>query len=81
MATATIGSTIQTGVRAVVGGEGRWSKAAKNAVIHLERYLASHAEAELEGFHSPAGARAGSGRGCRPLRTWRSAAIGRCLAA
>ncbi len=52
MATATIGSTIQTGVRAFVGGEGLWSKAEKNAVIHLERYLASHDEADLAGFRS-----------------------------
>ena len=50
MATAMTGSMIQTGVRAYVGGEGLWSKAEKNAVIHLERLVATHAEAEWQGY-------------------------------
>jgi two-component system cell cycle sensor histidine kinase/response regulator CckA len=52
MATATIGSTIQTGVRAYVGGEGLWSKSEKNAVIHLERYGVTHAEADWNTYRS-----------------------------
>jgi signal transduction histidine kinase len=50
MATATIGSTIQTGVRAFVGGEGLWSKAEKNAVIHLERYATGHHQADWDAY-------------------------------
>jgi PAS domain S-box-containing protein len=46
MATAALGSSVQTGVRAFVGGEGSWSKAQKNAVIHLQRYLATGRESD-----------------------------------
>ena len=52
MATATIGSSIQTGVRAFVGGEGLWSKAEKNAVIHLERYAVGHHEADWTAYRA-----------------------------
>jgi signal transduction histidine kinase len=52
MATAMIGSMVQTGVRAYVGGEGLWSKAEKNAVIHLQRFVSSHEEADWLGYRS-----------------------------
>ena len=52
MATAIVGSSIQTGVRAFVGGEGSWSKAQKNAVIHLQRFLATGETAEHDAYES-----------------------------
>ncbi len=52
MATAMIGSAVQTGVRAYVGGEGLWSKAEKNAVIHLQRFVSTHDEADWQGYRS-----------------------------
>ncbi len=50
MATAMAGSMIQTGVRAYVGGEGLWSKAEKNAVIHLQQFVASRQEPDWQGY-------------------------------
>jgi len=50
MATAIVGSSIQTGVRAFVGGEGSWSKAQKNAVISLQRFLATGDTADWEAY-------------------------------
>jgi diguanylate cyclase (GGDEF)-like protein len=38
-------------VRAYVGGESLWSKAQKDAVFHLQNYVASRAPEELEKFH------------------------------
>ena len=52
MATAVLGSAVQTGVRAYVGGEGLWSKAEKNAVIHLQRFVSTHDEADWQGYRS-----------------------------
>jgi signal transduction histidine kinase len=52
MSTAIAGSAIQTGVRAFVGGEGLWSKAEKNAVIHLERFVATHEAADWQGYRA-----------------------------
>ena len=43
---AAVGSTVQSGVRAYVGGEGLWSKAQKNAVIALNRYMLTGAEVD-----------------------------------
>ncbi|MBA2382579.1 MAG: PAS domain S-box protein, partial [Chloroflexi bacterium] len=50
MAAAAVGSAIQTGVRAYVGGEGLWSKAEKDAVIDLQRFSETHDEADWEEY-------------------------------
>ncbi|MDE2455433.1 MAG: EAL domain-containing protein, partial [Burkholderiales bacterium] len=36
--------------RAFVGGESLWSKAQRNAVLHLRAYIATHAEADYRAF-------------------------------
>ena len=41
---AAVGSTAQSGVRAYVGGEGLWSKAQKDAILHLKRYIETGSE-------------------------------------
>ena len=43
---AAVGSTAQSGVRAYVGGEGLWSKAQKDAVLHLKRYIETGSEGD-----------------------------------
>jgi two-component system, cell cycle sensor histidine kinase and response regulator CckA len=43
-------SQILSGVRAYVGGEGRWSKAEKRAVLGLTKYATSHAESDYEQY-------------------------------
>jgi signal transduction histidine kinase/CheY-like chemotaxis protein len=43
---AAVGSTAQSGVRAYVGGEGLWSKAQKDAVLHLKRYIETGSESD-----------------------------------
>ncbi len=47
---AAVGSTVQSGVRAYVGGEGLWSKAQKDAVLHLARYMETRSEANWDGY-------------------------------
>jgi PAS domain S-box-containing protein len=47
---ATVGSTVQSGVRAFVGGEGLWSKAQKDAILHLGRYMDTGSEANWNGY-------------------------------
>ncbi|TBR37258.1 MULTISPECIES: EAL domain-containing protein [Dyella] len=41
---------IMSGARAFVGGESRWSKGQKLAVLHLERYLSSYAESDYRDY-------------------------------
>ena len=41
---ATVGSTVQSGFRAYVGGEGLWSKAQKDAILQLDRYMETRSE-------------------------------------
>ncbi|MEA2520215.1 MAG: hypothetical protein QOF49_2295, partial [Chloroflexota bacterium] len=55
LATALLGSSVQTGVRAFVGGEGSWSKGQKNAVIHLQGYLASGRQTDWDAYVSEVG--------------------------
>ncbi len=43
-------SEILSGVRAYVAGEGLWSKAEKRAVLSLNKYAASHAEADYQQY-------------------------------
>ena len=38
------------GVRAYVGGEGLWSKAQKDAILHLARYMETGSEANWDGY-------------------------------
>jgi PAS domain S-box-containing protein len=45
-------SEILSGVRAYVSGEGLYSKAQKDAVIHLVRYAHSHAESDYDAFRT-----------------------------
>ena len=47
---AALGSTVQSGVRAYVGGEGLWSKAQKDAILHLDRYVAAGSEDDWNGY-------------------------------
>jgi two-component system, cell cycle sensor histidine kinase and response regulator CckA len=47
---AAVGSTVQSGVRAYVGGEGLWSKAQKDATLHLARYMETGSEANWAGY-------------------------------
>jgi PAS domain S-box-containing protein len=47
---AAVGSTVQSGVRAYVGGEGLWSKAQKDATLHLARYMETGSEANWDGY-------------------------------
>ncbi len=47
---AAVGSTVQSGVRAYVGGEGHWSKAQKDAILHLARYMETGSEANWDGY-------------------------------
>jgi PAS domain S-box-containing protein len=47
---AAVGSTVQSGVRAYVGGEGLWSKAQKDAILHLARYMETRSEANWNGY-------------------------------
>jgi PAS domain S-box-containing protein len=47
---ATVGSTVQSGVRAYVGGEGLWSKAQKDAILHLGRYMQTGSESHWDGY-------------------------------
>jgi len=42
-----VGSSVQSGVRAYVGGEGLWSKAQKDAVLHLGEYMLTADEKEI----------------------------------
>jgi len=45
-------SEILTGVRGYVGGEGLWSKAEKRAVLSLNKYAETHAEADFRQYQS-----------------------------
>ncbi len=47
---SVVGSTVQQGVRAYVGGEGLWSKAQKDAILHLARYMETGSEANWGGY-------------------------------
>jgi len=47
---ATVGSTVQSGVRAYVGGEGLWSKAQKDAILQLGRYIETGSETNWDGY-------------------------------
>jgi PAS domain S-box-containing protein len=47
---ATVGSTVQSGVRAFVGGEGLWSKAQKDAILQLGRYMETRSETNWDGY-------------------------------
>ncbi|MBX3621669.1 MAG: PAS domain-containing sensor histidine kinase [Rhizobacter sp.] len=47
---AVVGVDLISAVRAYVGGESRWSKGQKDAVYHLERYIASRNPADYERF-------------------------------
>ena len=47
---AAVGSTVQSGVRAYVGAEGLWSKAQKDAILHLSRYMETRSEANWNGY-------------------------------
>jgi signal transduction histidine kinase/ActR/RegA family two-component response regulator len=47
---AAVGSTVQSGVRAYVGGEGLWSKAQKDAVLHLDRYVETRSDADWAAY-------------------------------
>ena len=47
---AAVGSSVQSGVRAYVGGEGLWSKAQKDAILHLARYMETRSETNWDGY-------------------------------
>jgi PAS domain S-box-containing protein len=47
---AAVGSMVQSGVRAYVGGEGLWSKAQKDAILHLGRYMETRSETNWNGY-------------------------------
>jgi diguanylate cyclase (GGDEF)-like protein/PAS domain S-box-containing protein len=49
---AIMGISLQSSVRAYVGGEGLWSKAEKDAVFDLDRYLATGDEETFRRFES-----------------------------
>jgi diguanylate cyclase (GGDEF)-like protein/PAS domain S-box-containing protein len=49
---AIVGGNLQSSVRAYVGGEGLWSKAQKDAVFDLARYLASGDEQAFVDFQT-----------------------------
>ncbi|HEX5824714.1 MAG TPA: response regulator [Candidatus Limnocylindrales bacterium] len=47
---SAVGWTVQSGVRAYVGGESNWSRAQKDAVLDLDRYIETGSEEDWTGY-------------------------------